>query len=156
MRKKIEIEFEYYTDSSELSQTEIALFKEADDAKDKAYSPYSNFNVGAAVLLEDGTIVKGSNQENIAYPSGICAERVALFSAGSNFPDKMVKKIAIVAEGDLVSINDTFSPCGACRQVMAESESRQQEPIEILIRNFDGTYSKFKGISTLLPFTFGA
>jgi cytidine deaminase len=155
MRKKIEINYEYFESTKELSREELGLFQAADEAMENAYAPYSKFKVGAAILLDDGTIVKGSNQENVAYPSGLCAERTAIFAAGSNFPDKKIKKIAIVAKGDLISVENTLSPCGSCRQVMAETESRQREAFEILLRNFNGSVVKFKGISSLLPFVFG-
>ena len=155
MRKKIEINYEYFESTKELSREELGLFQAADEAMENAYAPYSKFKVGAAILLDDGTIVKGSNQENVAYPSGLCAERTAIFAAGSNFPDKKIKKIAIVAKGDLISVENTLSPCGSCRQVMAETESRQREAFEILLRNFNGSVVKFKGVSSLLPFVFG-
>ncbi|MCC5922829.1 MAG: cytidine deaminase [Crocinitomicaceae bacterium] len=156
MRKKIEINYEYFENIEALNKEELVLFQAADQAMENAYAPYSKFKVGAALLLEDGTIVKGSNQENVAYPSGLCAERTAIFAAGSNYPDKKIKKIAIVAKGDLISVENTLSPCGACRQVMAETESRQREAFEILLRNFNGSVVKFKGVSSLLPFIFGA
>jgi len=128
------------------------LHKEAMAATNTAYAPYSRFNVGAAVLLANGEIVSGSNQENAAYPSGLCAERVALFYAGARYPDVAVKAIAIaaVSEGKVV---EGISPCGGCRQVMLEAETRAGSPIQIL---FCGSSSLklINSAATLLPFGF--
>ena len=124
----ISTSFDVYSNETELNQLDFKLLAEAKEAVLKAYAPYSNFHVGAAVLLEDGTIIQGNNQENIAYPSGLCAERVALFHAGAQFPGIAVDLICIVAKGDLMPISQLLSPCGACRQVMLESENRQNKP----------------------------
>ncbi|MDR2921354.1 MAG: cytidine deaminase [Tannerella sp.] len=123
-------------------------------AAKQAYAPYSNFQVGAVVILEDDTIVTGNNQENAAYPSGLCAERVALFSAGAHFPDKAIKTIVIVALKDGV-IQDKISPCGACRQVLLESEMRYNCPIQILL--CDKEEVRFiHSAKALLPLSFNA
>jgi cytidine deaminase len=104
----------------------------ATEAAAKAYAPYSHFHVGAAVTLSDGTVVTGNNQENAAYPSGLCAERVALFSAGATYPGVSVKALTLVAVRDGV-VQDAISPCGACRQVLLETERRQRRPIMIML-----------------------
>lgn len=101
-------------------------------AATKAYAPYSHFHVGAVAALSDGTVVTGNNQENAACPSGLCAERVALFSAGAAYPDTAVKALTLVAVKDGV-VQDTISPCGACRQVLLETERRQRRPIMIML-----------------------
>lgn len=108
------------------------LHKEAVAATAKAYAPYSRFQVGAAVLLANGEIVSGANQENAAYPSGLCAERVALFYAGAKYPDVPVQAIAVaaVSRGKIV---EGASPCGGCRQVMLETETRAGAPVKIFL-----------------------
>ena len=121
--------------------------------REVAYAPYSNFNVGAAVQLEDGEIIKGSNQENAAYPSGICAERTALFYAGASRPDKSVVKIAIAAGQNGVLCESPVTPCGACRQVMAQYQLKGGQPIEILLIGTAKIW-KFAKVEDLLPFTF--
>ena len=120
----------------------------------QAYAPYSRFQVGAAVLLADGTVVTGSNQENAAYPSGLCAERVALFQANHRFPELPVKALAIaaVSEGRPVS---TISPCGACRQVLLETEQRYGRHIRILLCGVD-EITVVESAEALLPLCFGA
>jgi cytidine deaminase len=121
-----------------------------------AYAPYSKFKVGAAVLLEDGTVITGNNQENIAYPSGLCAERVALFAAGANNADKQVRSIAITAEGDLLKDSEIVSPCGGCRQVMLETERRQKSPCRIILVGQNGNALVFNSAEDLLPLAFGS
>lgn len=145
-------EFEHY---NLLEQKEQDLIAKSYEICDKAYAPYSNFQVGAVLEMEDGSIVSGNNQENIAYPSGLCAERVALFFAGANFPEKKVKTIVIVAKGDLISKDDCLSPCGSCRQVIAESEMRQKSKIRILLVSQSGKTFVFNTINDLLIFPFG-
>ena len=139
--------------SEELSEDDKLLRNDAVDAAKDAYAPYSHFCVGAAVLLENGTIVKGNNQENAAYPSGLCAERVALFSAGASFPAIPVVAIAIIAikDGDIQS---SISPCGACRQVMLETEQRYGRPLRILLCGNDETII-VSSAKDLLPLCFG-
>ena len=118
----------------ELSTEERKLTESALEATYRSYAPYSNFHVGAAVLLENDVIVTGTNQENVAYPSGLCAERTALFYANSQYPDVPVKALAIVARDiDGVTKHDIISPCGACRQVMAEYENLANQPTLIII-----------------------
>ena len=126
--KEINIKYQLLDSWKELPENDRSLVEQAYTISRDAYAPYSNFKVGAAVLLDDGNVVLGSNQENIAFPSGLCAERVALFYTGANHPDRKVLKIAIVAKGDLLPENNGLSPCGSCRQVMLESEIRQAQP----------------------------
>jgi len=126
----------------------------AKDAANHAYAPYSKFLVGAAVLLEDGTIITGTNQENAAYPSGMCAERVALFAAASLHPDKPISKIAVVAKRKGGKEVLPATSCGSCRQVMLEFEQRQEKPIEIIMQNMEHHWVKAPSAESLLPFCF--
>jgi len=155
MKKQLKIDYEWLNHWKELPDSEYILIEKAYEASKDAYAPYSNFRVGAAVLLADGTIVKGNNQENIAYPSGLCAERVALFYAGANYPNTVVKTIVVLAQGDLVAEDECVSPCGSCRQVIAESESRQNEAIRIILVAQDGKTWIFNSIKDILVFPFG-
>ncbi|HCO67642.1 MAG TPA: cytidine deaminase [Dysgonomonas sp.] len=147
--------------------TKIRIYKESDypDSKKEllnrakitalnAYAPYSNYYVGAAVLLEDGTIITGNNQENAAYPSGLCAERTALFYANANYPDKAVKAIAIAAYNKGGYSKDVCTPCGSCRQVLVEVENRYSLPIEIIMYG-EGQIYEVDSIRDLLPLSFG-
>jgi cytidine deaminase len=130
------------------------LTHKAKDAATHAYAPYSKFLVGAAVLLDDGTIVTGTNQENAAYPSGMCAERVALFAAVAQHPDKTISKIAVVAKRKGAKEVLPATSCGPCRQVMLEFEQRQDKPIEIIMQNMDHHWVKAPSAESLLPFCF--
>lgn len=156
MKKQFSFEYEVFVSVNDLSEERKELLVEADKAMNNAYAPYSKFRVGAALLLDDGEYVHGSNQENKAYPSGLCAERVALFSVGAQMPDRKVKKIAIVGEGALLKNDDILTPCGSCRQVMSEVVDKQEESFEILMKNHDGSVFIFDSIDKLLPFTFGS
>lgn len=138
----------------DLSESDQVLVSAANAALSRAYAPYSKFRVGASVLLQSGIIIEGNNQENIAYPSGLCAERVALFYAGANHPNDPILKICIVAQGDLTSTDSYVSPCGPCRQVMLESASRQTEPIEVLLVQKSGEVLLLDSVQNLLPFGF--
>ena len=138
----------------ELTNEQKSVVEAAKKATSGSYSPYSHFKVGAALLLDNGQIITGSNQENAAYPSGLCAERTALFYAGANYPDVPVRKLAIISrQGDDFG-TQICSPCGACRQVICETEARSGAPIEILLCSADQVYI-FDGIEGLLPFGFG-
>ena len=147
----IELKFKRLKTSA-LSKEDSVLCDAAINAARRAYAPYSNFNVGAAVLIKDGTIVEGNNQENVAFPSGLCAERVALFTAGASFPAIPVIAIAIVAIKNGV-VQQVISPCGGCRQVMLETEQRYGQPIRILLCGRDETIL-VTSIRDLLPFSF--
>lgn len=155
MQKEYSFKFQLYPNWESLQTIEISVVNKAFEAMEKAYAPYSKFKVGAALLLEDGQIIQGNNQENIAYPSGLCAERVALFHAGAQFPGIAVDLICIVAKGDLMPISQLLSPCGACRQVMLESENRQNKPIRIILVNQDNRTMCIDSVQNLLPFGFG-
>ena len=118
------------------------------------YAPYSHFHVGAAALLENDVIVTGTNQENVAYPSGLCAERTALFYANSQYPDVPVKALAIVGISEVNGMNHTpLSPCGACRQVMLETENRFATPMRVLLCGKEEVYI-VESAKDLLPFAF--
>ena len=144
MKKELKINYDQYSSWNDLSESDRSLIESARVVMRDAYEPYSKFSVGAAVLLSNGEVIKGSNQENIAYPSGLCAERVALFYAGSNFPSESVNTLAIVAEGDLVPLETILSPCGGCRQVMVETESRQKKAYRVILVSQNGEVVVFK------------
>lgn len=127
---------------------------EAIQARHKAYAPYSNFTVGCALLLDNGVIVTGNNQENAAYPSGLCAERVAIFYAGSQYPGAAILKMAITASPKDDSFHKPVPPCGACRQSIAEYENNQKNPIELFFMGAAGKVMKSNSISDLLPLIF--
>ena len=138
---------------AELSEEDRKLVEAAKDATNGSYAPYSKFHVGAAVRLQDGTIVVGANQENAAYPSGLCAERTALFAAGAQYPDKPVVALAIAARKGRRYLPQPVSPCGACRQVISGVEERFGVPIRILLYSTEGVLVS-EGISPLLPLRF--
>lgn len=137
----------------ELSDSDKRLIEAAKEATKRSYAPYSHFNVGAAVLFEDGTIVTGANQENAAYPSGLCAERTALFYVGSQYPDKAVTTLAIAASNTEGFTELPVTPCGACRQVLLETEMRYKRPIRVLMYGTEFTY-EILGTKDLLPLSF--
>lgn len=137
----------------ELTPTEQALVQKAIDATYNSYARYSNFHVGAACLLENGEVVIGANQENAAFPSGLCAERTAIFAAQANHPDQPIITLAIAARNVNGLLKSPISPCGACRQVVLEIEDRYQRPVRILLYGTDGIYV-FESIKDLLPFSF--
>ncbi len=154
IKKEINIVFEDFENISELSETDRDLCLEAVKALDNSYSPYSNFKVGVAVKLASGKIVYGSNQENVAYPSGLCAERVALFTVGANYPDDKIVSMAITASTSSFELTNPITSCGACLQVMAECEKRQSDEIEILLYCIDGAIWKARGVRNFMPFMF--
>ncbi len=130
------------------------LVHKAKEAAHNAYAPYSKFHVGAALILEDGTIVTGSNQENAAYPLCMCAERVALYAMVAGYPEKRVIKMAVVAHKKNHKELTPAASCGACRQVMAEFEERQHKPFEIIMMAEEGKWIKCPSAGSLLPFGF--
>lgn len=139
---------------SELSDSERRLIEAAKESTYNSYAPYSHFHVGAAILLKNGTIVPGCNQENAAFPSGLCAERSALFAAGAQYPDQPVMMLAIAvrnSKGEF--LEDPASPCGSCRQVIIETETRYKQPIRILLYGTKFTYV-MDGIKELMPLSF--
>ena len=131
-----------------------SLIQQAIAVRKKAYAPYSKFRVGAALLLDNGQIVLGSNQENASYPSGLCAERVAIFQAGTIYPDAKIIKMAITAASDTNQTAIPIPPCGACRQSIAEYEIKQETPIEIYFMGEIGAIYKSDSLKNLLPFMF--
>ena len=149
---KHEFEMELCT-MEELTSAEAQLVERAKQATFNAYAKYSRFYVGSALLLDDGQVVIGANQENAAFPSGLCAERSAIFAAQSQYPQKAITMIAIAARNDLGFMAQPISPCGACRQVILEMEDRYQRPIEILLYGTSGVY-RIKTIKHLLPLIF--
>lgn len=150
----ISIAYESYDQLQELNADDQSLCIKAKEALKTSYSPYSNFKVATAVRLSDGIVVSGSNQENLAYPSGLCAERVALFTIGAAYPDAVIESMVITAHTDNFKIEQPVTCCGACLQVMAEFERKQQKEIEVLFYCLDGKILKVKGVKSLLPFVF--
>jgi len=146
--------FSVYNSLEELSKEIQDLMNQAVEIRKKAYAPYSQFRVGAALLLDNGKIVLGSNQENAAYPSGLCAERVAIFHAGSIYPEAKILKIAITAASDTNQTTAPIPPCGSCRQSIAEYEIKQETPIEIYFMGEIGEVYKSASLKNLLPFMF--
>lgn len=154
--KRIELTFEFLVFESfeELSIEDQKLMNMAIEARGNAYAPYSNFKVGAALLLENNEVVIGNNQENASYPSGLCAERVAVFQASARYPNIAMKKIAIAAISKKSKMNSPAAPCGNCRQSMLEYEQKQKTSIEILMMGEMGKIIKCNSIADLLPFAF--
>ncbi len=154
--KTITIDTKLYSfaNTEELPQNVKQLMQQAVNAREKAYAPYSKFQVGAAVLLKSGTVVLGSNQENAAYPSGLCAERTAVFAAGANYPTDKIVCICISASSTLKDILEPIPPCGACRQSLLEYENRQKSDIPIYFMGKSGEIIKSPSVKNLLPFIF--
>lgn len=155
MRKiKIDINIEEYSNGEKLPDNDEKLIKQAQQAIESSYAPYSQFHVGAAILLTDGKIIKGSNQENVAYSSGLCAERVAIFHTKSSYPESTIQSIAIAAKADNFETDAPATPCGECRQVIAEMQNRQKSKIRIIMRGQKGSTYITDGIENLLPLMF--
>ncbi|MEN3323043.1 cytidine deaminase [Mariniflexile soesokkakense] len=154
--KEVKIESTLYVFETieELPNEAVFLMRKAFDARDRAYAPYSNFNVGAAILLDNGEIITGNNQENASYPSGLCAERTAIYYAGSQYPNAKVVRMAISATGKSKPMLSPIPPCGACRQAIAEYEVKQKSPIEIYFMGEAGKVAKSKSLVNLLPLVF--
>lgn len=152
--KKRQLEISYHSCKfEELTPEEKQLVEEARQATYRSYSPYSRFSVGASVLLANGLILSGSNQENAAYPSGLCAERTVLFYANSQYPNQPITMMAIAARSEKGFTEIPITPCGACRQVLAETEKRFEYPIRILLYGETETII-IDGVKDLLPFLF--
>ena len=151
---KIESNFIVYNSINELPDDIKSLMDEAIDAREKAYAPYSKFEVGAALLLDNGEVVTGNNQENASYPSGLCAERTAIYYAGSKHPNAKILKIAISASSKNQETSTPIPPCGACRQAISEYEEKQDLPIEIYFMGKVGEVVKSDSLVNLLPFVF--
>ena len=146
--------FEQYADKEDLDPLDKKMMNMAIEARDRSYSPYSQFSVGASVLLDNGEIVTGNNQENAAYPSGMCAERVAVWTASALYPDVKVLKISLSGKSKLRLVETPVSPCGACRQVLSEYETKQKSDIEIFFTGETGKVIKTSSVKDLLPFSF--
>jgi cytidine deaminase len=151
--RKIETLVRDYDNTDELSENYKMLITKAKDALERAYVPYSKFHVGAAVLLENGEIITATNQENAAYPSGLCAERVAIFYANSLYPNVAVSAIAVTAAPEMKQISQPVPPCGGCRQVLLETETRFQKPITIILAG-EHKISVLESAKSLLPMHF--
>ena len=151
--KEIKITYAEYDSLDQLDPKDFELAQAAIEATSLSYAPYSNFNVGAAVMFEDGEIVKGANQENAAYPSGLCAERTALFYASASRPDKAMTAIAITASQNGRLCEMPATPCGACRQVMAQYQTKSARPMEVLLIGSKKIW-KFSKVDDLLPLIF--
>lgn len=155
MKKEIiPIEIKIYEKEEELPKSFSNLLMQARLAAKDAYAPYSRFRVGAAVLLANGEIVKANNQENAAYPSGMCAERVALYYAHAAYPNVAVEAIAITALGEKAVIAEPLAPCGACRQVMAEAEKNSKQHMQVIMQGQEGPVMVVDSMKALLPFSF--
>ncbi|NRD24719.1 cytidine deaminase [Winogradskyella litoriviva] len=151
---KIETTLEVYEDFNELPKAIQSLMNSAIAARDNAYAPYSKFNVGAAILLDNNEIVIGSNQENACFPSGLCAERTAIFYAGAKYPNAKMLKMAITASSQSQVTDQPIPPCGACRQSIAEYEIKQDSAIEIYFMGVKGKVVKSESLANLLPLLF--
>jgi cytidine deaminase len=152
-KKQLEIDYTEVEDLSSLDAIDIQLVNKAKAVAMKAYAPYSDFCVGAALLLENGEIITGSNQENAAYPSGLCAERTALYYAGSQFPDVPVKTIAITAWYNGNFVAQPIPPCGGCRQVFLETQERYSKSIKVIMYG-EKLIRIIQDVKKLLPFPF--
>lgn len=151
--KEIKIAYREYESLAQLEVEDKELAQAAIEATAQSYAPYSNFNVGAAVLFEDGVVVKGANQENAAYPSGLCAERTALFYASASRPDKAMTAIAIAAGQNGELCKNPATPCGACRQVMAQYQTKSGRPMKVLLIGAERIW-RFERVDDLLPLIF--
>lgn len=143
------------TRDQQLDNESLTLVQTAEAALSGAYAPYSGFHVATALLLSDGTVITGTNQENAAYPLCMCAERVALYAKTSLYPNQSVLKLAVVARRSDAANLVPATPCGSCRQVMTEFESRQDHPIEVVMLTVEQGWVKLPSAQSLLPFSFG-
>lgn len=151
---KIETTLQVFEELNALPKSIQNLMNMAIEARETAYAPYSNFYVGAALLLDNGEVVIGNNQENASYPSGLCAERTAIYYAGAKYPNTKILKMAITASSQNKVTDQPIPPCGACRQAIAEYEIKQNQPIEIYFMGAKGKVVKSHSLSNLLPLVF--
>lgn len=149
-------EYTFAEHPQQLDNTDQELLKKAFEALEASHAPYSHFNVGAALLLSDGEIILGSNQENASYPIGLCAERTAISAKASLSPKTSIQTIAIRVRSRLKKVESPAAPCGICRQVLLESESMQDQPIRVMLQGESGPILIFESIQDLMPFHFGA
>lgn len=153
-KHKITLSFLEFKSIDELNDTDRDLLLKAKEAAKNAYAPYSKFKVGAAVQLANGLIIIGNNQENAVYPVGLCAERVALFSAQANYPDEPIVALAVTAIGSDGTISQPVPPCGSCRQAMIEAESRHNQPLRVIMQGEEGPVIISEKMEDLMPLTF--
>ena len=151
---KITTSFTSYDHLEELPDEVQSLMNQAVISREKAYAPYSEFKVGAAILMENQEMVVGNNQENASYPSGLCAERVAVYHAGAVYPDIKIKTIAITVASNKYKVEEPAPPCGACRQALAEYEIKQKAPITVFFMGEQGKILSSDSVKNLLPFLF--
>lgn len=151
---KLNTEFTIYASKESLEKDVQELFKAAEKARKNAYAPYSKFLVGAALKLENGEVVTGSNQENAAYPSGLCAERTIIYYAGAQFPNQKILKMTISAGLQGKVLDRPIPPCGACRQALVEYEKRQNAPIKLYFMGTEGQVAYSKSVENILPWVF--
>lgn len=156
LKKELRFQITVYKNLNELAPKDKALMLQAVSARKNAYAPYSNFRVGAAVSLANNEVVIGSNQENASYPSGLCAERVAIFHAGAKFPNVAVNTVAISAASDNYEVTSPAAPCGNCRQVMYEYEFKQKQPIRLLLMGEKGSIIECSSVDDILPLGFNS
>ena len=150
--KKVITKIQVYS-YSDLTEADKKLIDLAKEATKSSYTPYSHFNVGAAVRLENGVLIKGCNQENAAFPAGICAERSACYNAGANYPDVAIETIAIIAVQNGEVVEDPCSPCGVCRQALLEFETRSGKPMQVMLAGRDKVFV-LESMKSLLPLSF--
>ncbi len=153
-KQKISFELTVFDSFEALSASDQELMTAAVTARENAYAPYSKFQVGAAVLMNNGAVVIGSNQENASYPSGLCAERVAVFQAGALYPGEKMKVVAITAASKNYTVDRAAAPCGNCRQSISEYEVKQGSPIRLLLMGEVGCVLQCDSIADLLPLAF--
>ncbi|WP_040282824.1 cytidine deaminase [Psychroserpens damuponensis] len=151
---KIESTLTVYEDYNELPKPVASLMDQAINTRLKAYAPYSEFLVGAAILLDNGEIITGNNQENASYPSGLCAERTAIYYAGAKYPDANIVMMALTAGSQNQPTNSPIPPCGACRQAISEYEVKQNDSIQIYFMGTSGKVVKSNSLANLLPLGF--
>ena len=152
----LETQMRVYENREELPAELRDLLRHAEEAATRAYAPYSHFQVGAAILMNNGKVVTGANQENAVYPCGLCAERTAAFSASAAYPEVPFNKIVITAINPEEPLKEPVSPCGSCRQVLFEYEQKFGHPIEVILAGQEGPIYHFQSVATLLPYTFHA
>jgi cytidine deaminase len=155
-KEQYNFSFQVYNDSNELNDADKALIEQARKVTEQAYAPYSHFNVGAVAKLVSGETVSGTNQENASFPAGICAERVMLASAATLFPGVAIDTLAISYHNLNGESDRPVSPCGICRQTLAEYEERVKKPIRLLLSGMNGKVMEIQKASDLLPFSFGS
>ena len=154
IKKSFSFEYTVYSDISELSPADQKLVSGALDAAQNSYSPYSGFKVGAALKLQNGETITGANQENAAFPSGLCAERTVMFEAGNRFPKTPYHTLAIAATSEKIRVNEPVQPCGGCRQVMSEHNVKFDKSFRVLLYGESGEVWEIHDASALLPLAF--